>query len=397
MNLLKKYYNPSLLWATLTSLSVPFYIFLGTDIYGDVIFYYPKLFEQALEGKVSGVTVEGAYPYGVILPIMLAGFIGSLFGDYLSGWVLVVVLLNFITIYVVGRKYSLQSKHFFIIFLANMLMSSVSSYRLDIVAVFLTVIAVAVFDKHKQLAYFLLVFGVFVKIWPIAVIVAIWLLSNEKIKDIIKVATYATVFLLPPLLLGGVNVAFSFLSFQSSRGIQIESLYAIPLFLQGNKVYYSAEEVTYRIDGFGAEVMSNVSNIIIFAILAAAALLGFTKYWRTPATVKEAFLIANIIIVSFIVFNKVGSAQFVIWLLLALLLTFAYVKPSKIRVYVGSVLASIFASGQIYPYFFEALLDGGYDAILLLIVKNFMMLVFLIMLIMEYVYNVKTNGIEPNT
>ena len=384
---MKKLLHPAIVWATVSSILVPLYAYIGKAIYYDAAVFYDFCFKLTSLGRLFNVDTCLIYPSGAIVPVMLAGVIGLLFGEYLTGWMILVAVLNFATMLTVGVKYNFGHKAMMVATGGSVLMTGIFFYRLDIVAVFLTVIAVAVFDKHKQLAYFLLVFGVFVKIWPIAVIVAIWLLSNEKIKDIIKVAAYATVFLAPMIVLGGVEKTFKFITMQGERGIQIESLYAIPLFLAGNQAEFSDYSLTNEITGSGAGAMIMFSDSIIIILLVIAGILGFTKYWRTPATLKEAFLVASIIIVSFIVFNKVGSTQFSVWLLLALLLIFVYVKPDKMWYYTAFVLCSMAMSG-LNPYYSKEMMDGEFTPIFYSMLKNATMLILVGMLIVEYVRTV---------
>jgi hypothetical protein len=369
--------KPQFFWPTLSTFLMFIPLFFSEAIYYDASTIYKTFFDNTMQGEIYGVTAEWIYPVAAQLPILTAGFLGMVTGNYISGWMLLVALLNFITMYVAAVKFKLSHKHLSIATFMAVSLSGIFYYRLDIIAMCLTVLAVILYPNYRKTAYAILTVGVFIKIWPLAVIVALWLMSANKIKDIIIVFTYTVIIILPSIIFGGTNVAFSFISKQDSRGIQAESIFAIPLLIQGNTGAQRLESLSFEIASPHAGLVSLISNIILLTTLAAAGILGFTKYWKTPATPKEAYLIGNIIIIVFILFNKVSSTQFSAWLILLLLFTLVYIKPENIRVYVMTAVASTLASGQLYPYLTNDLLSAGTQSIIMLTIKHVMMLILL--------------------
>jgi len=383
----KNLINQHTLWAFIIVLTIPLYSLIGGNVYNDVESFYQNVFNEVLTGTVYGVNTEWVYPIVALIPMLVAGGLGLLVGDYLAGWIIMVMVAVFTVLLLVGRKYGFTVKHYVVILVFSVAMSGVFYYRLDIVAVLLTVVAVMVSDKRKQLAYFLLVLGVFVKVWPIAVIVALWVMSSRKLYDMLSVAGYVMVVLLPSLVFGGWSVPLSFVFTQEGRGVQVESLFAVPLFLQGSEGYYDADIVSYNVSGVGVGLLSVLSTLLLVLLLVMVVMVAFGKYWSVSASRAEAYALANIVLIGFVLFNKVGSTHFVLWLFLSLLFTVFYVKPVETYQHVGSVLVAAVAAGLLYPYFISYLMVGEVFAISLLVLKQFMVIVLFGLNVRDYVLN----------
>lgn len=387
--------RPALLWASITTLLIFFPLFLpfGVTIHYDASVIYDRFFTGTLAGEVYGVNTEWIYPVAAQIPILAAGFIGLLVGSFLSGWLLLVAALNFFTVYLTATRFALTHKQLAVSLLFIIPLTSIFYYRLDFIAICLTIIAVALHSGNKTLAYVVLMVAVFIKIWPLAVIAVLWLMSSSKVKDMFVVLITALTVLTPSIIFGGLGTAFSFISRQDGRGIQAESMFAIPLLLQGGGVAQNVESLSFEVTGVGSDIMSTLSTVILMVTLLTVLILGFTKYWRTPASPNEAYLLGNIIVIVFILFNKVGSTQFAAWLILVLLFTHVYVKPTNIKLFVLTTAAATVASGQMYPYLTDDLLAGGALSIMMLTVKYVMLTVLLILNIKAFLYNKKVNTI----
>jgi general stress protein CsbA len=369
--------SPAIVWATITSFIVLLIQNVSPIVSGDPSGYYSFVFDRALEGEVFGVNSDWIYPIAAQLPILVAGFIGQAFGSYLLGWTILVVTLNFIIILLIYRKYNfshLNMAYFSILLVAT---SAIFYYRLDIIAIFLSVIALIIYDKKKNLAYLLLVLGTLIKIWPIAIIFGIWLLSMSKVKDAISVAAYAVIIMSPALLIGGFSTAFHFVSKQSNRGVQMESLFALPSLLKGEKAYYNQETFTYEVPLSGLEFMSSLSNLILIGTLIAIISFGIIKFWKNPATLNQAFLLGSMIIIAFVLFNKVGSAQFAGWVLLVVFIMRVFLKDYYSKYYVIFGALFVVASGMLVPYLYGQLINGEAISIIFLAIKHMSLIIML--------------------
>lgn len=377
---------PSTIWATVSTLLIPLYILNPVrPIPFDVDVVYSYFFDSFLQGEIFGITEEWVYPAAAIVPIILAGFLGFFTNSFLSGWVLLVASLNFATIMWVGVKKNLTHKHFAVMMVFALSLSGIFYYRLDFIALCLTVWAYMLVGRNKQLAYFIIIFAALIKIWPAALAVGIWLTSSSKTKDAFLLALYSFVLLLPSIVFGGWQTAFSFITGQTARAIQIESAYAIPLFINNDRTYFNSEIMAREISGTLSQPLSVLSTVMLISTLVIVLIIGLTKYWKTPASWKESNIIVSIIIVSFILFNKVGSPQFSIWLLLVLILMFNHISRNTALFYTFLAGVSALAAGILYPYIYTPLASGETWAVAILTVKHFSMAVLWVLLVARLV------------
>lgn len=379
-----KLLNPPLLWATITSFIVIIIQNLSPIITGDAAIFYYQVFEKSLNGEVLGVNADWIYPAAAQIPIFLAGMIGKIFGSYILGWTMLVAILNFIVVLLMSKKYDIshfQMGYFSILLIVT---SSIFYYRLDIIAIFLSLIALMIYDKKRNLSYLLLTVGTLIKIWPIAIIFGIWLMSKTKVMDAAKVAFYATLLMAPALILGGFETAFHFISKQGGRGVQMESIFALPSFLSGREAFYNKDTITYEVPIAGFEFLSNLSTFLLIGTLISVVLVGIVSFWKKPATKEQALILASMIIVSFVIFNKVGSAQFVGWVILVLFILIILIKDKLGKTYAILGLISISASGLLVPYFYSDLITGGLLAVTILSVKHVSLGIILILLFYSF-------------
>jgi general stress protein CsbA len=369
--------SPAIVWATLTNLIIMLSQRVSPIVTGDPAGYYSFVFNKALEGEILGINSDWVYPVAAQIPIFTAGLIGQLLGSYLLGWSLLVLLLNTAIIFILSKKFNLSHLNMAYASLLLIAISSIFYYRLDIIAIFLSLIAIMVYTKQKNLAYLLLVVGTLIKIWPIAIIFAIWLMSKNKIRDIVNVASFTVLVMSPALIIGGLSTALSFVSTQNSRGVQMESLFALPSLLKGEKAYYNQETFTYEVPLSGLEFMSSLSNLMLIGTLIAIISFGIIKFWKNPATLNQAFLLGSMIIIAFVLFNKVGSAQFAGWVLLVVFIMRVFLKDYYSKYYVIFGALFVIASGMLVPYLYGQLINGEAISIIFLAIKHMSLIIML--------------------
>jgi hypothetical protein len=188
--------------------------------------------------------------------------------------------------------------------------------------------------------------------------------------------------------IGGSRVVRS-LQYHTERGLEIECLYSGILAL-GAKVFQSPIATTYT--HFSTELVSPGSAQLAwlaFPIQAAALLIVLVRSWRTRA--REPMRDASAAILAFIVFGKVLSPQYVIWLFpfLAVVrgLTGALARPI--------FLATCLATTLIYPWGIDRLIGFDRLAVLLLNGRNAMLLVLWVLLLFGPAANREPAGPVP--
>jgi hypothetical protein len=121
------------------------------------------------------------------------------------------------------------------------------------------------------------------------------------------------------LLAGGWSRLFSPLTWQSDRGLQIESIWAIPLMVArviqpGKWTVSTSPYMAYEISGPGVGfwvLISNLATVVGLAVLAVLFVRAFRAADLTPVAV--GFLILTTVAV-LIVINKTLSPQYLLWL-----------------------------------------------------------------------------------
>jgi hypothetical protein len=179
------------------------------------------------------------------------------------------------------------------------------------------------------------------------------------------------------LLAGGRTRLFSPLSWQSDRGLQIESIWSVPLMVARAArpdvwtVRISPFQA-YEIFGPGVELwvgVSNVATVIGLAVLAVLSVRAFRAGGVTPVAV--AFLVLTTIAVM-IVTNKTLSPQYLLWLGgpgAALLLFRHHATPAErpaIRHTAYALLALALLTHLVYPTLYNGLLGRRGEAMIVI-------------------------------
>jgi hypothetical protein len=164
------------------------------------------------------------------------------------------------------------------------------------------------------------------------------------------------------VILGGAANIFSFLGQQTTRGLQIEAPLATPfLWLaafheQGYAVYYDTVILTFQVMGEGTGIAADLSSILLGIGFVGTLLWGLWLHRRGSSPNHVLPAVALTLTVVFIVFNKVGSPQYIGWLAAPIIAGLVleqrrFVSPAVIALLLG-VLTQAF-----YPYLYNGLLN----------------------------------------
>jgi hypothetical protein len=248
--------------------------------------------------------------------------------------------------------------------------------RLEVFSLALTVLALISFlSKRESLSMQFFSLATWIKVSPMAGIITGFVASDRRFRFLVHMALGTAVLILIGLLLGGDQSLFSFVTMQSSRGIQVESTVAILWLIQmllkipGADVYYDNTIVTFQVSGFGVTEIANLMTLIQFGALAITIFLGFRAKKcgvDTNTLFAWMFLTATM---DLLVFNKVGSSQYQLWIIGAVLFgILAKTANWKPLVWVTIITSGI--TWLIFPIFYGSLLDGEALGVGLLVLKN---------------------------
>ena len=254
-----------------------------------------------------------------------------------------------------GRKQQ-KSTPAFIWMLAPLVMGPIILGRFD---VFVTLAAVAALLYVGQSRKFgiAIAIGALLKVWPVLL-----LLATPKGSALKVITWFAATFAAGSLLLSlWWSESFSFIGGQKSRGLQIESVGALPyqLWNAGPGNVSSAFQ-------FGAiEVVASGTSIVSLLItLIGIGLLGTLFFWRVSGKLNSANPadIALLAVLISIVTSRVLSPQYMVWVF-GLLAVSAFHPQQNFRKI--SILICISAGiGQvIYPWWYLSLQQGGFHAV----------------------------------
>ncbi|MEI8231416.1 MAG: glycosyltransferase 87 family protein [Actinomycetes bacterium] len=363
-------------------------IWLGTasgDPFGDVRYTYAAWINSMIDhGYVLGINEPWVYPFIAEIPLWMAHFVS--FGDYMTGWFLVTVNLNMLTFaYLLGwgKKMERRKAAWFLIG-CIFLCGPVALGRFEVFSLILTVLAsIALWNKRESLSMQFFNLATWIKVAPVAAIFTGFLITNNKRKFILHLIYGTAVIIIIGLLLGGNSAMFSFVGMQSGRGVQVEStigiiwLVQILLGIPGAKIYYDNEILTFQVSGFGVTEVASIMTLVQFAALAITIFLGIrAKRAGVDANTLFAWIFLTATL-DLLVFNKVGSPQYELWVIGA---AFAGVLFSTAK-WKPVVLLTIFSSGLswlIFPIYYGQLLDGKPLGVGLLIARNLAVVAILV-------------------
>jgi hypothetical protein len=356
---------------------------------GDVTFVYLFWVQHGLEAGIwPGIDTAWVYPILALVPMIVAYLFGPDF--YVPTWLTLVMIIDaaaFAVITAFGRDARVaRVGWWWLAFL--LLLGPVALGRIDAVTVPIAMIGMLVLMSMPRVAAVLLTVATWVKVWPAALIAAIVVTIRERWTVALTALITSGVIAIVALLLGaGVNM-FSFITEQTGRGLQVEApistFWMWDAFASGSTrtfVYYDQAILTYQVVGPGAVTAAGIMTPLLAAATAALLVVGLVAIRRGADQGRLLPPLALAITTALILFNKVGSPQFVTWLAVPIVfgLTASLTGrgPSfRVPAVLGLVIAAM--TQAIYPYLYGELLGGDFVMLLLLTGRNILYLVLLI-------------------
>jgi uncharacterized membrane protein len=335
--------------------------------YGDVSFIYEFWAGQAAGGAgIVGIDTQWVYPAVALIPILLPLIAGPYL--YALGWIVLVTVLNasafaFLLYSIRGTSRNFLQRQAAWWWLGFMLLlGPIAVARLDSVASPLAIVGLLLAVQRPAVAGALLAIATWIKVWPAALIAAVLIAVNKRKTFFISVLITSAVVIAIASILGGAGYVFSFLGQQTTRGLQIEAPMATPfLWLasfqqQGYAVYYDTAILTFQVMGEGTAVIAELSTVLLGLGCAGILIWGIWLHrsGSQPSLVLPAVALALTMVL--IVFNKVGSPQYMVWLAAPIIAGLVFKQKSFIA---PAVIALILAglTQAFYPYLYNGLLE----------------------------------------
>ncbi|MEJ3403465.1 glycosyltransferase 87 family protein [Rathayibacter sp. YIM 133350] len=371
--------HPLALWGAFALVHglIILFAFLGPGVpLGDVTFMYPVWMKPAFEsGYVVGIDGPWVYPVLALVPLAIAGIAG--FGLYGAMWLLMVIVLDAVAFGVlIGWGHRPARRHraawWWLAFL--LLLGPIALTRVDSVATAIAIVALLFAAGRPRLASALLSIATWIKVWPAALIAALIVASRRRVDVLVaalgtSVAVVAVVFVLG----GGANL-LSFVGDQTTRALQIEAPISTPWIWAaaaggGARIVYDHGLNTFEVEGAGAQAAAGLMTPLLFVALAGVLALGARAAVRRAHFVVLFPPLAIALVMALIVFNKVGSPQYMCWIAAPVILGVAYRGR---RFMLPAVLALVLAAltQAIYPFLYDALLRAHPLVVALLTLRN---------------------------
>lgn len=384
----------TLLWAAFLAVHV-LVAWLGwvypTQPMGDVVLVYEPWSTAAVSGgAIVGITESWVYPQLALLPMLLAkllawplvGFVGTS-GAYLIGWAVLVTAVDAVAFGVlVGRSGTAARRSAGWFWTAALLLlGPIGIYRIDAVTVALAVIGGLWLIKRPVVATALLTVAAWIKIWPGALVLAAVVAARGRIRILLAAVGACAAIVLLLFLLGADQHLLGFLTQQTGRGVQIESVAATPFMWLAHfgaaSVDYSFEILTFQVGAPGVDVLAALLTPIMAVTVAAVFVIGAVKATRGASFPRLFPPLALTLVAVLIVTNKVGSPQFQTWLIAPVILWIIFDR-TRSALPAGVVLILCALTCLIYPLTYDGLLRAELVPVLLLTARNLLLIALLV-------------------
>ena len=250
--------------------------------------------------------------------------------------------------------------------------------------------------------------GAAAKLWPAALLPALLVHRSGRGRVVAGVGAVGAVAVVGTLATGGIDRLLSPLTWQGDRGLQIESLFAVPL-LWARAVSPSSYDAPYtryfafEIEGPGAASFQALSTLAMLAMLALLAWLWWRALRRTPAA--DAIRVAGLLSLGtaclLVITNKTLSPQYLLWVggLLAALGCVTPDEPTLPRL--GRLLlVTCLATQVIYPLGYGMLTSEawyGWIGVSLLTARNLALVVLTVLVLRRVVDLTRAPAASPES
>lgn len=331
---------------------------------GDVRFVYTFWVDEALSAHYwVGIDGPWVYPVLAILPMLAARAFGP--DLYASTWLSMIMLLDAVALAVLtgwGRKArNLGAGWWWVGFVA--LLGPIALGRIDSVTVPIALIGVVIVARRPRVATALFTLAAWVKVWPAALVASLVISARKRFAVLAAaVATSAVVVVVPLVLGAGWNV-LSFVGEQTGRGLQVEApvssiwLWRGVAGVPGVFVYYDRDILTFQVAGRGVDVASALMNPIMAAGVVVVVALAARALARGRRSVELFPMLSLGLVSALIVFNKVGSPQYIGWLAVPVVAAIVTGGAARATMRGPAVLVLLAAAltQVVYPYFYTDL------------------------------------------
>lgn len=379
---------------------------LRGEAFSDTFIYRDWTSAGFRDENLAGGPSPWVYPVLALVPMAIAGLAGP--GPFFFLWVLMITLLNGAALAKLtgwGRnREAIPAGWWWLVFV--FILGWLGFARVDGLTAPIVLIALAYGVSHPFIASTLLSIATWMKVWPAAVMLSLFTVVKQRAKVVAAGILTSVLVIAVTAAVGQLPRLFNFLTQQGDRGMQLEATFTTPwlwlsvLHVGGSRMYMNTDINSMQVDGPGTAFMS----FLMQPLLALAAILvAALTFWalhngkRTGGADRTELLLAGSLTMAtaFVVFNKVGSPQFMVWLAPAVAVGLAH-SWKEWRVPAAMLIAIGVATYLIYPLFYDALSHNNPWMALVLTVRNVLLVVLFCWSVRRlYLLGKKIPAIQP--
>lgn len=289
---------------------------------GDVTRTYVVWANHAQEGlDRMGIDQAWVYPILAFAPMALSLYLP--FFDYGLSWLLIVAVLDAFAFAVLLGRGTLsvsrrRAAQWWLIFLIAL--GPIALGRIDAITIPFAMAGLLWAIGRPRLSSALLTLGMWLKVWPGAIWAAFVMTARRRAEIVVIAVVMSVVIIVFSVLAGAGWNTFGFVAQQAGRGLQVESLGAIPFLWaivfgsDAHSVIFNMDILTFEVIGPGTAQVASWMTPFMALTMAIVAGLGFWAVWRGASTARVLPELALGLTLTLIVTNKVGSPQYITWL-----------------------------------------------------------------------------------
>ncbi len=343
---------------------------------GDVFYYYRKI-NALFTAGLDSTLVEYPTPVVWFLWLPYGASFGSRVG-YLVAFIVLMLALDAVFCYTLwraaGRRHD-TAIDFWLIFVP--LIGPLSYLRFDMLPAVLAGGALLAARRKPWITGALTGLGAAVKLWPALLIGSF--MSYRPGRRPVGLAFVVVGFglALISLVFGGWPRLISPLTWQSDRGLQIESIWATPLMVARalspeRWIIEMSQYQAYEVFGPGVDLWVGVSSIATLLGLALIILLTVRAFRHDGSTAVAIGFVVLATVAIMILTNKTLSPQYLLWLggpMATLLVLRRHAAPDEVKPIsriTGQLLVLALLTQLVYPVFYSGYLGHHGHAMIII-------------------------------
>lgn len=355
------------LWLATRLLLVAVWGLLEHEPTGDVFYYHRRISElMSPDAGLASTLIEYPTPVVWILSLpWLAG--GGARAVYVGLFVVAMLALDvWLTVLLHRQGTSSVAVLFWIVFVP--LLGPLALLRFDMIPAVLAGVALLGAARRSTVAGGLVGLGAAIKLWPALLLPALLGGPQRRRPAVLGFVGVGFGLALVSLLVGGWTRLVSPLTWQSDRGLQVESVWATPVMLtrmtdpQTHPIAMSRYQA-FEVFGPGVGFWTSVADVATVVGLLLVLLL-FVRVWRSASTDTALAAVTMTAVVGvMIVTNKTLSPQYLLWLggpLAVLLLSSGTASVTRTaRLLAVGALALVALTHVVYPVMYGDVVYGS--------------------------------------